>query len=117
MRVICAPDSFKGTLGAGAVAAAMADGLRVLDAIEGIDACPIADGGEGTLDALCAATPSLITRSRTVPGPLGAPVDARYLVRDTCLNRLGDSSRNCPNTCSNTLGDSSGNCPNTCSNT
>jgi glycerate 2-kinase len=50
---LIAPDSFKGTLSAAEVAAAMARGVR--EAGAEADVCPVADGGEGTLDALIAA--------------------------------------------------------------
>jgi glycerate kinase len=52
--VVIAPDSFKGSLSAQAVAQAIADGvLRALPAAQ-IRQCPMADGGEGTLDAMLA---------------------------------------------------------------
>ncbi|SCK20819.1 glycerate kinase [Vogesella sp. LIG4] len=55
MRCVLAPDSFKGSLAAPEVAAAVARGLRrALPAIE-LDHCPMADGGEGTLQALAIA--------------------------------------------------------------
>ena len=56
MRVLLAPDKFKGCLSARNVADAMADGVRRADANIEIDSCPLADGGEGTVDALVAAT-------------------------------------------------------------
>lgn len=52
-RYLLAPDSFKGTFDAAAVAAAMAHGVR--EAGGEADECPLADGGEGTLDALLGA--------------------------------------------------------------
>lgn len=88
MRLILAPDSFKQSLPAHAVADAMADGIR--DALDGrdfrIDRCPIADGGEGTLDAIVAAANGRWMRS-TVTGPLGDPVEARWAICDD--GRLG----------------------------
>ena len=56
MKVIAAPDSFKGSIRSVDAAAAMAAGVRrtMPDAV--IDICPVGDGGEGTLDALAAAT-------------------------------------------------------------
>ena len=74
--VLVAPDSFKGTLAAPAVAAAVARGLRSAgrEAVE----LPVGDGGEGTLDALAASLPGLELRSAEVPDPLGRPVEARY---------------------------------------
>jgi glycerate kinase len=77
VKVICAPDSFKGSVTARAAAEAMAAGIRqvVPDAI--IDCCPIADGGEGTLDALTSAIP-LERHRATVNGPLGERTEALF---------------------------------------
>lgn len=50
--VVIAPDSFKGSLSADAVAAAIADGIRRARPDADIRLCPMADGGEGTLDAM-----------------------------------------------------------------
>nr|WP_245302559.1 glycerate kinase [Symbiobacterium terraclitae] len=72
-----APDSFKGSLTAVAAAEAMRQG--VLDALPGADAIalPMADGGEGTVDALVAATGGRLVRTQ-VTGPLGDPVEAAF---------------------------------------
>ena len=55
MRIVCAPDSFKGSLDAAEAASAMACGIRseFPDAV--IECCPVGDGGEGTLAALIGA--------------------------------------------------------------
>jgi glycerate kinase len=79
MRVLCAPDSFKGTLSAPDAAAAMAAGVALAGGEA--DVCPVADGGEGTMDVLVAARGGTIRRER-VTGPLGEPVDARYALLD-----------------------------------
>ncbi|WP_233863345.1 glycerate kinase [Paraburkholderia adhaesiva] len=50
--VVIAPDSFKGSLSADAVAAAIAEGIRRARPDADIRICPMADGGEGTLDAM-----------------------------------------------------------------
>jgi glycerate kinase len=73
-KAIVCPDGFKGTFSACEVAAAIAAGAREggLEAIE----LPLADGGEGTLDALLAQGGE--RRSATVAGPLGEPVVADY---------------------------------------
>ena len=76
-RIICAPDSFKGSLSAVAAAAAMAEGIARAGSAVVCDQCPVADGGEGTLDALMRAMGGRIERA-TVLGPLGAPVEARF---------------------------------------
>lgn len=56
--IVVAPDSFKGSLSAEAVSHALADGLRRALPEATIRLCPMADGGEGTLDALVAANRS-----------------------------------------------------------
>jgi len=73
--VLVAPDSFKGTFGAREVADAIASGVE--DAGARADRCPIADGGEGTVDVLLAALGGELRRA-TVRDPLGRPVDAAY---------------------------------------
>ena len=78
MRILCAPDKFKGTLTARQAAEAMAEGARHVAPDAAIDLCPIADGGEGTIDAIAVATPGAKIRAATVAGPLGEPVTARW---------------------------------------
>lgn len=77
MRVVVAPDKFKGTLDAPAVAGALAAGWRLGDRRAEVEEVPVADGGDGTLETLVAALGGEIRRSR-VTGPLGDPVDAPY---------------------------------------
>jgi glycerate kinase len=78
MRVLLAPDKFKGCLTAREVAGAMAAGLRSADPAIEIDACPMADGGEGTVDALVEATGGRFETAR-VTGPLPEmKVDAKF---------------------------------------
>ncbi|GAA1866083.1 glycerate kinase [Pseudonocardia ailaonensis] len=78
MRVLVAPDKFKGTLTAAEAAAHVAAGLREAGhrAVE----LPIADGGEGTLEAALAA--GFRRLPVTVSGPTGKPVDAAIGLRD-----------------------------------
>ncbi|MEH3024100.1 MAG: glycerate kinase [Pseudomonas oryzihabitans] len=77
MKIVIAPDSFKESLSAAGVARALARGLRqALPDAELIE-CPLGDGGEGTLDAVLAATSGEGRRAR-VTGPLGEPVTARW---------------------------------------
>ena len=77
MKIVIAPDSFKESLSAAGVASALARGLRqALPAAE-IRECPLGDGGEGTLDAVLAATGGEVREAR-VTGPLGEPVTARW---------------------------------------
>ena len=72
---LLAPDSFKGSLSAGAVADALGDGFEHV----GIraDRCPMADGGEGTLDALRDAL-RLESARAEVHDALGRPLEACY---------------------------------------
>ena len=77
MRVVIAPDKFKGSLTALEAAEAMARGLSRVDPSAEIDRVPMADGGEGTVVALVAATGGSY-RTVTVTGPLGDPVVASF---------------------------------------
>jgi glycerate kinase len=74
-KALCAPDSFKGTLSAAQVAAALAEGVR--RAGSEADALPLADGGEGTARALLAAL-SGKTRTARASDPLGREIEAEY---------------------------------------
>jgi len=76
VRVVVAPDKFKGSASAAEVAAALAAGVR--DVIPSADvACvPMADGGDGTVDAFLDA--GATARTVRVTGPLGEPIDAVY---------------------------------------
>ncbi|MEW5933050.1 MAG: glycerate kinase [Bacillota bacterium] len=79
MRIVVAPDSFKGSLSAAEVARALGRGLaRALPGAE-VLSCPVADGGEGTAEVLCLNTGGRMVE-RTVTGPLGKPVQARFAV-------------------------------------
>lgn len=82
MRVVIAPDKFKDSLSAPEAARAMARGWRDVDPRADVDEVPVADGGEGTLDALLAGLGGERHRLR-VAGPLGDPVDAAYGLAST----------------------------------
>jgi glycerate kinase len=82
VRVLVAPDKFKGTLTAPDAAEAIAMGWRRGDPSSHIETVPIADGGEGTLDALVSALGGE-RRYERVAGPLGEPVDAEFGVVQT----------------------------------
>lgn len=77
MRILIAPDSFKGSLTAAEAAAAMGRGVQAALPDADIALIPLADGGEGTLDALVAATGGQVLTA-SVTGPLGEPVTARW---------------------------------------
>lgn len=80
MRIVIAPDKFKGSLSAPEVCAHLEKGLQRgagnnLDVVR----IPVADGGEGTLDA--AVGSGFTRRSAVVAGPTGEPVTAEFAVR------------------------------------
>jgi glycerate kinase len=77
MRVVIAPDSFKECASAAAVAKALSVGWRRVFADAEIICVPMADGGEGTVDALIAATGGTEIAVQ-VTDPLGKPVVAKY---------------------------------------
>jgi glycerate 2-kinase len=79
VRVLIAPDSFKGSLGAAAAAAALSEGWLSVRPGDQVTRLPLADGGEGTLDVLAATIPGAHWRRAKVTGPAGASVTARWL--------------------------------------
>jgi glycerate kinase len=80
VRVVLAPDSFKGTIDCFGAAAALAEGWRSARPADDLVLLPLADGGEGTLDVVAAAVPDAWRRIRVVTGPGGAPVEASWLL-------------------------------------
>lgn len=81
MRIVVAPDSFKGTADAVDVAAALARGWSRRRPDDSVVRVPLADGGEGTLDALGAGLDPSCRRVSRVTGPDGRPVEAAWLLR------------------------------------
>ncbi|HEV7184932.1 MAG TPA: glycerate kinase [Leifsonia sp.] len=79
MRVIVAPDSFKGTATAAEIAAAIADGWRSVRPDDDVVLRPMADGGEGTLDAFEQAFPSAKRMPIVLPGPDNRPNHTSWL--------------------------------------
>lgn len=77
MKVVVAPDKFKGSLSAPVAARAIARGVKRVSPETAVDVIPMADGGEGTVEALVAATGGTFREAR-VTGPLGKPVVARF---------------------------------------
>jgi glycerate kinase len=88
VRVLVAPDKFKETLTAAQAARAIAAGFRRAIPKAEVETVPIADGGEGTLDALVAALDGERHRLR-VSGPLEDAVDAEFAVARTPDGSLG----------------------------
>src|SRR5438094_2243527 len=82
MRIVIAPNAFKGSLSALEAADAIAEGVRAAAPDADLVLVPIADGGDGSVAAFVVATEGE-RRSLRVRGPLGDPVDAGYGVIDT----------------------------------
>lgn len=86
MRVVAAPDKFRGTATAAEIAAAV--GRGALAAGWTCDEVPVADGGEGTLEVLGGPN-----RTSTVTGPLGEPTQARWrLAGQTAVIEMAQAS-------------------------
>ncbi len=77
MKILIAPDSFKESLSAEKVAAAIAAGFQSVFPAAEIIQLPVADGGEGTTAALVAATNGTLHK-KTVSNPLGHPLEASW---------------------------------------
>lgn len=77
--VVFAPDSFKGTIGAAGAAAALAAGWATVRPDDHVVLRPMADGGEGTVDAFAAAVEGAVRVPVRVTGPDGSPTDAAWL--------------------------------------
>ena len=75
MRIVVAPDSYKGSVSALGVAQAMERGINLVFPEADVVKVPIADGGEGTVEALVTATKGQL-RYKEVTGPMGKPVNA-----------------------------------------
>jgi glycerate kinase len=81
MKVVIAPDKFKGSLTALEAARAIARGVSTIDPRAAIDLVPMADGGEGTVAALVSAASGKYLET-CVTGPLGDPVSALFGLLD-----------------------------------
>ncbi len=79
LRVLVAPDSYKGSLTSVQVAGAMATGWTRARPDDAIDRCPLSDGGAGLLDALLAADPGWQRLPAASRDPLDRAIDARFL--------------------------------------
>ncbi len=77
MKITIAPDSLKESLTSSQAAQAIARGLRMADPAAQLVLIPMADGGEGTVEAVVAATSGRLCRAE-VSDPLGRPVQARW---------------------------------------
>ena len=82
MRVLIAPDSFKGSLDPTAVANALADGWRRGRPNDELTLIPLADGGEGFLESIGASSTDWLELPVHARDPLGRPMRATFLRRD-----------------------------------
>ena len=81
MKIIVAPDSFKGSLSAKETAEAMQRGILQVVKNGEVVLMPMADGGEGFVDAMAAALNGQLTEVDTFD-PLGRPITAAYALVD-----------------------------------
>ncbi|MGH2699233.1 MAG: glycerate kinase, partial [Actinomycetota bacterium] len=93
MHVVIAPDKFKGTLSATEVAEALAKGVRAVIPHASLTLRPVADGGEGTVDALLLAHGGRVS-TRRVSGPLAGLVEAplAHLADGSCAIEMSDAA-------------------------
>lgn len=94
MRVIVALDSFKGTVSARHAAVALGRGWSAVRPEDELVLLPLADGGEGTVDAFAAASPDAQLHTTRVTGPDGRSVYASWLLLPdgTAVTELAESS-------------------------
>lgn len=84
MKIVIAPDSFKGSLNAQEVASQIKNGLSKIFPEADYEVIPMADGGDGTMDVLLAANANSAIITKTVQGPLAKEVTANYgILNDT----------------------------------
>ncbi|MEG0261114.1 MAG: glycerate kinase [Lysinibacillus sp.] len=93
MRVVVCPDSFKGSLSAVQVANIIANAFHEVDETIAVECVPIADGGEGTIDAFHASSGGTLHET-TVQSPMMEQVKAYYLVVEggTCIIEMAQST-------------------------
>lgn len=97
MKIVIAPDSFKGSLTAMEAAQAIDKGIKKVSTDITTILVPVADGGEGTMESLVAATNGRIVPV-TVKGPLLQSVRAAYGVlgdKETCVIEMANASGIC----------------------
>lgn len=94
IKIVIAPDSFKGSLSAKEAAKAIERGIKRAYPNSETILIPAADGGEGTMEALVSATGGHFVPA-IVKGPIGKPVEAKYGVlgdKKTCIIEIANSS-------------------------
>ena len=94
MKIVIAPDSFKGSLSARELTSSIADGIRRVYPDAEIVEMPLADGGEGTMENMVYSSGGT-AYTREVRGPLGRSVKAAYGVlgdNRTCVIEMAQAS-------------------------
>ncbi len=92
MKIVIASDSFKGSLTSLQAGNAISEGIKKVFKDADISVCPIADGGEGTVEAIASLEESKLQKV-TVCGPLGNPVAAEYaIVKNTAVIEMSSAS-------------------------
>ncbi len=104
MKILIAPDKFKGSLTADQVGEAISRGIKASDPLAEVSVQPLADGGEGTIHVISKSL-GLQTRSVSVLDPLFRPINAQYAFLKDCayiemskasgLQLLTTDERNC----------------------
>ncbi|SCS44088.1 glycerate kinase [Staphylococcus caeli] len=107
MKIILAPDSFKGSMSATEVATYMSQSISEIYPQADVHALPVGDGGEGTMESLVNATNGTF-HSVNVTGPLGNQVSAQYGVLNdgkTCVIEMAEASglKHIPDNCLNAM--------------
>ncbi|MFP4168822.1 MAG: glycerate kinase [Desulfonatronovibrionaceae bacterium] len=92
MRIVLAPDSFKGSLNAGQVCEMAEAGIRGILPAARIKKIPLADGGEGTLEALECGLGCKRIKTR-VTGPVGKKTEAEFAVCEKNSTAIIESAR------------------------
>ncbi|MED4731406.1 glycerate kinase [Aneurinibacillus migulanus] len=97
MKIVIAPDSFKGSISAWEASVAIERGIKKVLPESNTVLVPVADGGEGTMNSLVVATGGHIIE-HTVTGPLHTPVQAAYGILgngETCVIEMASASGLC----------------------
>ena len=94
MKIVIAPQAFKGSLSAYQAADAIANGAQRVFPDAQLVRVPVADGGDGILDALVNATDGAFHETK-ISGPLGPPIDARWGVLGDGVTAVIEAAQAC----------------------
>jgi glycerate kinase len=91
MKIVAAIDSFKGSISSLEAGYAVSSGFRSVNNSAEVVVCPLADGGEGTVEALAEGMNGRLY-TITVTGPLGTPVSCTYAVIEETMTAVIEMS-------------------------